>query len=164
MTERSLAGHQVHGWRNRVTTYLHLLEQLIYVAVALILLGLALYTVYSAGAGILHLLLGTHEAEGQVFRVLDQALIVLMLVEIFHTVLMTIRTDVLRYEPFLVVGLIAGIRRILVLTAEHAPGMPETAYQKMVVELGLSIVLVIVLAGALYLLRRGDRTRAGQSH
>jgi hypothetical protein len=51
-------------------------------------------------------------------RVLDQLLVVLMLVEILYTVRLSIRSHTLVTEPFLVVGLIASIRRILVITLE----------------------------------------------
>src|SRR6476620_10950579 len=51
----------------------------------------------------------------QTLRVLDELLIVLMLTEILHTVRISIRSHVLVTEPFLVVGLIASIRRILVI-------------------------------------------------
>src|SRR5260221_5931576 len=48
----------------------------------------------------------------ETLRVLDQLLIVLMVVEILHTVRISIRSHIfLAMEPFLVVGLIASIRR-----------------------------------------------------
>jgi uncharacterized membrane protein (DUF373 family) len=53
-------------------------------------------------------------------RVLDQLLVVLMLVEILHAVRISIRSHTLLTEPFLVVGLIASIRRILVIALEAA--------------------------------------------
>ena len=49
------------------------------------------------------------------FRVLNELLIVLMLMKILHTVRIWIRSHVLVTEPFLVVRLIAWIRRILLL-------------------------------------------------
>jgi uncharacterized membrane protein (DUF373 family) len=56
----------------------------------------------------------------QTLRVLNELLIVLMLVEILHTVRISIRSHVLVTEPFLVVGLIASIRRVLVISLEMA--------------------------------------------
>jgi hypothetical protein len=56
----------------------------------------------------------------ETLRVLDQLLSVLMVVEILHTVRISIRSHYLVTEPFLVVGLIASIRRILVITLEAA--------------------------------------------
>jgi len=55
-----------------------------------------------------------------VLRVLDQLLMVLMLVKILHTVHISIRSHTLVTEPCLVVGLIAFIRRTLVITLEAA--------------------------------------------
>ncbi len=64
--------------------------------------------------------LGHWQIAEQTLRVLDQLLVVPMLVEILHTVRTSIRSHFLVTEPFLVVGLIASIRRILVITLEAA--------------------------------------------
>ena len=50
-----------------------------------------------------------------IFELIDRLLLVLMLLEILHTLRISIRSHALVVEPFLVVGLIASIRRILVL-------------------------------------------------
>src|SRR5205807_8761710 len=56
----------------------------------------------------------------QTLPVLNELLVVLMLVEILHTVRISIRSHVLVTEPFLVVGLIASIRRMLEISLEMA--------------------------------------------
>jgi len=97
-----------------------------------------------------------------VLRVLDQLLVVLMLVEILHTVRISIRSHTLVTEPFLVVGLIASIRRILVITLEAATlTKPDkwTAegariFHASMIELGLLGLLVFVLVYSITLLRR----------
>ena len=62
-----------------------------------------------------------------ILRIIDRRLLVLMLVEILHTVRISIHSHVLVTEPFLIVGLIAAIRRILVITLEAANlTCPET--------------------------------------
>ena len=50
------------------------------------------------------------------FNVIDQLLFVLMMVEILHAADASIRTGTIVCEPFLIVGLIACIRRVLVIT------------------------------------------------
>ncbi len=86
-----------------------------------------------------------------------------MLVEILHTVRISIRSHVLVTEPFLVVGLIASIRRILVITLEAATLTKEGAwatesahaiFRSSMIELGLLGVLVLVLVVSITLLRR----------
>jgi uncharacterized membrane protein (DUF373 family) len=98
-----------------------------------------------------------------VLRVLDQLLVVLMLVEILHTVRISIHSHTLVTEPFLVVGLIASIRRILVITLEAAAltkegkwTTPEGAniFHASMIELGLLGLLVFVLVYSITLLRR----------
>jgi hypothetical protein len=94
---------------------------------------------------------------------LNQLLIVLMLVEILHTVRISVRSHVLVTEPFLVVGLIASIRRILVITLEAATLTKEGSwtserasdiFQSSMVELGLLGLMVLVLVVSITLLRR----------
>jgi hypothetical protein len=97
-----------------------------------------------------------------VLKELDQLLIVLMLVEILHTVRISIRSHTLVTEPFLVVGLIASIRRILVISLEAAAltkdgrWLPDGAsiFRASMIELGLLGLLVLVLVYCITLLRR----------
>jgi uncharacterized membrane protein (DUF373 family) len=99
---------------------------------------------------------------GLVLRVLDQLLVVLMLVEILHTVRISIRSHTLVTEPFLVVGLIASIRRILVITLEAATLTKEgkwtpegaTIFHASMIELGLLGLLIFILVYCIVLLRR----------
>jgi uncharacterized membrane protein (DUF373 family) len=61
-----------------------------------------------------------HGGSAGILSVLDQLLLLLMVVEILHTVGISIRSHVLVTEPFLVGGLIASIRRIQVISLEAA--------------------------------------------
>jgi hypothetical protein len=57
-------------------------------------------------------------------------------------------------EPFLLVGLIAVVRRVVVVTAqiEQAPGPPPNGQ---LLELGVLAGLALAFGAAIYLLRRG---------
>lgn len=77
----------------------------------------------------------------------------LILVEILHTVRISIRSHILLAgEPFLVVGLIASIRRILIISLEMASltreatwsGEGASIFRASMLELGLLVVLVLV--------------------
>ena len=59
-------------------------------------------------------------------------------------------------EPFLIVGLIAAIRRILILTAEFSRflEMGEVAFRNAMIELGLLTVMAVALVISLFILRR----------
>jgi ABC-type anion transport system duplicated permease subunit len=92
--------------------YLAHAEVAIYSVLAVLLFITALATIANAGK-MLWDGLGHWTIAAETLRVLDQLLVVLMLVEILHTVRISIRSHFLVTEPFLVVGLIASIRRIL---------------------------------------------------
>jgi uncharacterized membrane protein (DUF373 family) len=88
---------------------------------------------------------------------LDRVLLILLVVELLYTVQVSFREHALLPEPFLLVGLISAIRRVLVLTAEFGELHEKTgiAAQHFVIELGVLTVLIIALAISLVLLRKG---------
>jgi uncharacterized membrane protein (DUF373 family) len=82
---------------------------------------------------------------------LDDVLLVLILVEIVHTVVLSLRAHRLVAQPFIVVGLVAVIRRILfVLT----PGTQTTVGTS---ELALLIAMVFVFIAGLIAVSRFER-------
>jgi hypothetical protein len=147
--------------RLRSSAFWSSLEAGIYTALACALALTAIVALAGAGS-VLWEGFRTWNSSDTILRTIDQMLLVLMLVEILHTVRISIRSHVLVIEPFLIVGLIATIRRILVITLETAnltrPGTwaksGETIFRASVIELGLLGLLVLVFVIAIYLLRR----------
>ena len=100
-----------------------------------------------------------------VFLIVDKLLFTLMLVEILHTVRQSIASDQISVEPFLIVGLIACVRRILIVTVEVAnqsKGEANMPFDHAMIELGVLGGLVLVLILSIFLSRksRGVRTSA----
>jgi uncharacterized membrane protein (DUF373 family) len=95
---------------------------------------------------------------------IDRILLVLMVIEILHTVRVSFNEGALVCEPFLVVGLIASIRRVLVITLESAqaqePGKwtPEAQglFNSSMIELGVLGGLIVAMVWSIYLLRRSN--------
>jgi hypothetical protein len=152
--------------RRHFDYYLGKIEVVIYSVLAVLLAVTALVTIATAGE-ILWIGLRHWTIASQTLRVLNELLIVLMLVEILHTVRVSIRSHVLVPEPFLVVGLIASIRRILVITLEAATLIKEGTwttegasdiFHSSMIELGLLGLLVLVLVVSITLLRRNAST------
>jgi uncharacterized membrane protein (DUF373 family) len=141
--------------RIEVTAYI-LLGVLLTVGIAMGMVGTAVLLFHSAQAtGDTPLLV----------TAIDRVLFVLMVVEILHTVRVSFRSGTLVAEPFLVVGLIASIRRVLVITLETSQA---TEYGKWTAEsqahLNSTMLELLVLAGlilvmviSIYLLRLSKR-------
>jgi uncharacterized membrane protein (DUF373 family) len=93
-----------------------------------------------------------------VVMLLDRILLIIIFVEVLYTVQVSFRQRVLQPGPFLVVGLIAVTRRILVLTAELPKLAKENGvlFQNAMIELGLLTVLIVALVISLKALRPAD--------
>ena len=116
-------------------------QDLVTVAVGIILIALASVLLASGIIDFADGNYGSIAAAGP--QLLDRVLLVLILVEIVHTVVLSLRAHRLVAQPFIVVGLIAVIRRILfVLT----PGSRIAASTS---ELALLIGMVAVFVAGL---------------
>ena len=86
--------------------------------------------------------------------VLDRILLTLIIAELVYTLRFVLRTHEIAVEPFLFIGMIAVVRRILIVTAQFerlpAGGRPLT---NLLLELGLLGFLALALAVAVWLVR-----------
>lgn len=154
------------GVRDRIAKEFTRVEDVVYVGLGVLLAGCAL-TLLVAGAidFVSNLVAGT--LTGRIVSILDRILLVLLVVEILYTVQVSFREHALVPEPFLIVGLIAGTRRILVLTAEFKEMLEkgDEAFRNGMIELGILAALILALVVSLVLLRRRpDATRASAAH
>jgi uncharacterized membrane protein (DUF373 family) len=130
-------------------------EDALYLLVALLLAALAL-TVIASGAAAFIRSAHSKGVQPSVTGLLNDVLLVLMLVELLHTVRISLRAHQLVPEPFLIVGLIAAIRRVLVITAEQgsAAAAQAPSFHPAMVELGLLTILILALVAALIALSK----------
>lgn len=138
-------------------------EDVVYIGVGLLLASSAIALLVTSGVGFVRSVLEGALA-GRVVGLLDQVLLVFMIVEILYTVQVSFREHALVPEPFLIVGLIAVIRRVLVLTAEFGDLLEkgEQVFRNAMLELGLLTVMVVALVVALVLLRKRAPTATAE--
>jgi uncharacterized membrane protein (DUF373 family) len=131
-------------------------EDIVYIGLGLLLAALVLSLLVTAFGDIGRSLVDWSVA-ARTIALLDQILLILLVVELLYTVQVSFRAHALAPEPFLLVGLISAIRRVLLLTAEmgkqHEP--TETSAHAFVWELAVLAGLILALAVALMLVRRG---------
>jgi len=142
--------------RTVITRVFRLLEDVIFVGLGVLLAGTALYMLVAAtGHFGKHLLALTLTGEA-VIKLIEELLLVLLVVEILYTVQVSFREHTLAPEPFLLIGLIAGVRRVLVITAELAEplNVTEIVFQRLMIELGVLTGLIVALVLSVMMLRR----------
>ena len=132
-------------------------EEALYITVGLLLLAAATLVLVGTVSGLVSSI-RTHEAAVTIGVVLlDHILLTLIVAELLHTLRFVVLRGEIVVEPFLFVGLIAVVRRILIVTAElerQAPGGRTLTNQ--LLELGLLGVLTLALSVAIYLVRRAS--------
>jgi len=144
--------------RERVAQAFTQVEDVLYVGIGVVLavaaLGLLINTAVMFARSI-----GAGAIGGSVVEVLDQLLLILMMIEILYTVQVSFREHVLVPEPFVLVAMIAAVRRILVLTAEFGKLMEQgdTVFRNAMIELGLLTGMTGVMVACLVGLRKRDK-------
>lgn len=129
-------------------------EQLVYVLSCLLLLAGAAVLLAKAGYDLVTLEGGGVTATAS--SMLDTLLLVFVLIELLSAVRATFTEHRLVAEPFLLVGVIATIKE-LVVTANEARDKTGEAFDEAAIEIGVLSGLLLVLAVALFLLRRKER-------
>ncbi|MCI4453756.1 MAG: hypothetical protein JHC25_02275 [Thermodesulfobacterium sp.] len=140
----------------------HLLriEEILYLLISLSLL-IVFGLIFVDGFFVLISLFDVKDITYSVVKFLDKILVALIVVELFYTVMVAIveESAIKCVEPFLLVGVTALVRRLLVLTFEIAHPVVYSAERMTfyLIEMGLIGFLVIVFVIAIYLFRKTRR-------
>ena len=89
-------------------------------------------------------------------KLLNDLLLVIILLELFRTVVRFLQTEVLTLEPYLAVGIIACTRKILTASAElsHLQNMTDMQFYQYLMDVGLNVTVIMVLIIAVFIVRK----------
>ncbi|KGI68570.1 phosphate-starvation-inducible PsiE family protein [Mycolicibacterium rufum] len=128
------------------------LEDVIYWAIAVMLVvgsGALLVSQFNT-----MLRLRSTPANTIMLEILDGLLLIFIFVELLYAVRTSLRSHEIVVEPFLIVGMLAGIKEIVVLSVEAATLLTKgPEFARAVVEIGVLGGVVLVLAVAAFILR-----------
>jgi uncharacterized membrane protein (DUF373 family) len=104
--------------------------------------------------------LGEEPVLRQVLELLSGLLLVFIFTELISTVRVVIARRTVQAEPFLIVGIVAAIRRLIVISAEAEEQLGTPRFRDLMLEIAVLAGTVLVL-GATVLLLRITRGRNG---
>src|SRR6266511_1638781 len=132
-----------------------LVEDFIYIGLGVLLAASAVALLINGFVGFFDAIRNAN-LTNVVISQLDRMLLVLLIVELLYTVQVSIREHSIVPEPFLLVGMIAAIRRVLVVTAEfgHVPQLSPETLQRFLYELAVLTFLILALVISLILIRK----------
>ena len=148
---------QESGAQARLSDVARLAEVVLYCLIAIVLFLGALVLV---GASMHDLVDGLANAGAieAARATLDTLLLTFISVELLGATRVIIREQRLVAEPFLLVGIIAAIKELVVLTgAEEQSGHGWDAFRNGMIEIGVVVGVVLVLTFCTLLLRRSQR-------
>ena len=149
--------------REKTESFFGYVEDFFYIAVAIALAlagaGLFGYVVYDFVSKI-----GDTEFSVGILNFLDGLLLVFIITELIHTIRAVIDEKVLVAEPFLIVGIVAAIRRLVVISAEAKDLLGTHEFNDAILEIGVLTGTIVFIAVALFLLRSNVRSEPSSKH
>ncbi len=133
-------------------------QEIIYIAVGVLLAIAGILVIVGTVDGVIKGIEANDDAVQIGLQVLDRVLLLLIVAELLHTLALVLYEGEIHAEPFLLIGLIAVVRRVVVITAkvEQIPSGQEL--HNFLLELGVLAGLALAFGAAIYLLRRGEAT------
>jgi uncharacterized membrane protein (DUF373 family) len=157
------ADREVRGLAGFASRTFLTVEVVAYMVLGLMLAAAVLIGIGSAAVSLWGAMREHGEADALILAV-DRLLFVLMIVEVMHTVRVSFRSGRLVCEPFLIVGLIASIRRVLVITLESSQVRQQGKWSpdaqallnSTMLELAVLGLLILIMVISIYMLRRSE--------
>lgn len=155
---------QEHAARNRTQRYFGYVEDLFYVLIALSLaIAGAIYFGYVLYEFVKGIEDGTSLSQ-LILSLLDGLLLVFIITELIHTIRAVIDERALVSEPFLVVGIVAAIRRLVVVSAQAKDLMGKPEFGDAMLEIGVLTGSIILIGLTIFLLRHTEHGEPRPEH
>jgi uncharacterized membrane protein (DUF373 family) len=131
-------------------------QEAIYIAVGVLLAIAGILVIVGTVDGVIKGIEANDDAVLIGLLVLDRVLLLLIVAELLHTLALVLYEGEIHAEPFLLVGLIAVVRRVVVITAKVEQIPSGQALHNFLLELGVLAGLALAFGAAIYMLRRGE--------
>jgi uncharacterized membrane protein (DUF373 family) len=97
-----------------------------------------------------------------VLSLLHDLLLVIILLELFRTIINFLKTHIITLEPFLYICIIASTRRILTTGAEaaYAEHLATEAFHRYLLDVSVNVLVIVALVIAVFMVRKGPQPSA----
>ena len=144
------------GDKDLIPGLINLAERIVYYGAALFLLATIGLLFVSSAEELLKV--GENGPLDTALGLLDKLLLIFIFAELLSTISTIVRDNQILAEPFLLIGLIAVVRRILAVTVSIDQSLGAPKFNSLLFELGVLTALVVALTAALYFTRSSERS------
>jgi len=155
--EMSKADRDEMKFRHRSAAVMRGAEDVLYIGVSVVLAAAGVI-LFGNGIYAFATTVGEGELSPTVLDLLDAMLLVFIVTELIHTISAVIRERVLLTEPFLIVGIVAAIRRLVLISAEAKDLLGKPEFPDAMLEIGILTAAIVLLSLSIFLLRHTTRS------
>jgi len=131
------------------------MEDIFHVVLGLFLFGIALAALVFS---VIRVFTTSPFFPGGMIQAINDILFIVIILEILRTVIARYTDGVFQLQNFLIIGIISAVRHILTVGASLTLGAekPREAFDRAVIELGISSAIVVALVFAIFLSKTAD--------
>jgi len=133
---------------NKARRALIIADDTVHIIVAAFLVGAALVILYYAARNFVDLTVDS------TLLVVNDVLFVLIIAELLWMIIRYLRREKFSLAPFLFIGIISSLRRMLYIDAQMSLGTGEHSFNENLMELGVHVGIIFVLVFAYFLLKK----------
>jgi len=133
---------------NKARRALIIADDTVHIIVAVFLVGAALVILYYAARNFIDLTVDS------TLLVINDVLFVLIIAELLWMIIRYLRREKFSLAPFLFIGIISSLRRMLFIDAQMSLGTGEHSFNENLMELGVHVGIIFVLVFAYFLLKK----------
>ena len=95
-----------------------------------------------------------------VLALVHDLLLVIILLELFRTIINFLKTKIITLEPFLYICIIASTRRILTTGAQigSLEDLTDLVFHRYLLDLGANVLVIVALVVAVYMVRKSSQS------
>ncbi|RTZ93208.1 MAG: hypothetical protein DSY91_02485 [Deltaproteobacteria bacterium] len=146
--------HKFDSFLDFMKKLLHHLDEILHILIAFLLVALVFCMAFYT---ITHFKAFSPEAA---LPIIDDIMLMLIILELLWPVLRFLRRERFSLSPFIYVGIISGVRRILAIEAKASISHQQSTYS--LIEIGVSVGVVLVLGIVLLIYEKARQYQADE--
>ncbi len=142
----------------KLTSILEKVDDYIHALIAIVLLVTSFSVViHSVVKGIKKFLESKDLIESSII-VLHELLLAMIILEVLWLIYDYLKTKSINVEPFLIIGIISSVRKILILTAKPIEDISPSSVKVYIQEISINTVVIFIIIIGLYLVRKSKKS------
>ena len=137
------------------------LDDFVHVVLAIFLVLVAFGIILYSGRLLIDAFQELYKFSDVTVALLENILLIMIILELLWLIVSYLKARTITVEPFLFIGIISGVRKILIISAESLEAIEPSRFKLLAFETLISLTVTFVLIISLYLIRKSRKLYLG---